>query len=1751
MVKKTLRICSLIVTCFIALFSITACGDKAIESLEIKQGTMIYTYEKDQEVSFDGLVVIVKYNNDTQIEVKYGDEGLTVSDLSTETIGAKEVYITYNGKSIKVDVNVVKPSNVSLVKAQIDALPAISEITLEHEVAVKAARNAYDDLNNETEEEKVTNLSKLVEAEAKIAELKLAVHKLSKKAELSNYKKENAYTTDGWTTIQGYIIEANTAIDAATDIAGVDAVVVGAKTNMDKVPTKVQELATYKATNKEELENYKKQSDYSSANWTAIRGYIIIASENINNANSIEEIDNVVNSAKASIDAIKSLVQELEDYKSSKKLELTTYKTQSDYSVNSWMQIQSRILIGNEAIDAATNTAGVNDALVAAKASLDEIKTLVQELDDYKLSEKLVLATYKTQSDYSDANWIIIQGYITEANTAIDGAQDIAGVDAAVQDAKEDMDAVETLAKELVNYKISKKEYLRDYKNKDNYNDKSWEVIEACISLYSGQIDEANNKIEIDIIVDSALLEIDSVKTKIVTDVEDLIAALPTVDSITIDDKTNVQTARQAYNELSLANRELVSNYTKLLYLEEEMKKLIDLSVYKSDKKNELAEYKLETEYNEKNLEIIQGYKTGANTAINEAKSKDEIDQIIIEVYNRIDAVKEKIVTDVEELIDSLPEMDLITLNDRVSVEVARNAYETLIDSKKETVSNYIILVNAENKILELEFIEYKEGKKQELASYKLEKDYSEDNWSRIQNYITIANATIDSAEDEHMVEEAVSIAKSNIDSVITAAQELENYKLTKKSEIVSYKDEANYTSNNWAIIQSYITTANREIDCSMDKTGVDSAVEQVKANIDAVETAEEELASYKKTNKNIVSNYKTESYYNTKNWSIIQQIVTQAHINIDAATNFDEIDLIVVDAKLAMNEVHIRVVSDVEDAISNLPSPENITLNIEPVVVVARNSYNNLSEDYKALVSNLSVLEIAEAKIAELKLIEYKIAKKEELENYKQETNYSPTGWVKVQNYILEGKSAIDTAVEIEDVDQELAEAKSNIDVVPDKDHETYYRIDSWEEPINLINRENNMAIDSSEETGYYTTNSIYVVGEDNPFVFLPNITSYDTVNSKVVTGVTEYRTISKVYMKETLEAEYTELTDTIGNYVSVSEYTFSFDFTELAIGKYFKIEILPYYYQELQPQTLEFKVVDGYNVSIAKELGVMYNDDANNGLYRRAWDEFLNNHGIANPSYIKSIVLHNDITITSKDIPASFFDENGNLNDYVEIYSHSIIPGGVNNSQEFNLYGNYFNIDASAIPNVDTSKADDYVTHSSLFKINNATCANEVNCVMVQNTYAYIKDLSLIGNAIKSEDDSGFGGLIMGKFAALDVTLNNVLIREFFINAYAGAGNDYEVVGTLNLDYVKSYDAFQNMVFAWAGVEVNITNSEFRRSGGPSIIAQHLNSSENVENKIPAINMDSNTIVEAYSTGQENWFDYYNVTSLTATIKAMDTYLKEYSGGYVVEDGNNANKMNIVALLMSNGYTQSGVGAMTQGKLTIEGVEVGFANLIYADINSIFANMTMLNSLIGMTVGQYLSSVYTSGGAIFQTSTGDIAVYEDTTYTSTTITPIIGDMSTGEYLTIYQNGMAIILSYNVNKIQIPPAEDIITLISNLPAVDSITLEDKTTIEAARRKYERLLGEDKELVTNYQTLIDAENKIKELEFVAYKAEKIAELESYEEEKDDYTEENWLLVEGYIATGIAAIETAIDIDSVDAALKSAADKIAEVETIVG
>lgn len=94
--KKIIRLLLVLVT----VVTLTACGDKKVESLILKSGLAKTSYAINETIDTSGIVVIAKYNDDTQKEVTAED--LEITGVSTAIAGNKKLTITYKGKTIDI-----------------------------------------------------------------------------------------------------------------------------------------------------------------------------------------------------------------------------------------------------------------------------------------------------------------------------------------------------------------------------------------------------------------------------------------------------------------------------------------------------------------------------------------------------------------------------------------------------------------------------------------------------------------------------------------------------------------------------------------------------------------------------------------------------------------------------------------------------------------------------------------------------------------------------------------------------------------------------------------------------------------------------------------------------------------------------------------------------------------------------------------------------------------------------------------------------------------------------------------------------------------------------------------------------------------------------------------------------------------------------------------------------------------------------------------------------------------------------------------------------------------------------------------------------------------------------------------------------------------------------------------------------------------------------------------------------------------
>ena len=148
------------------------------------------------------------------------------------------------------------------------------------------------------------------------AGIELARYKTTAKAGLDDYAavkmQENTYTEEGLTAIAGFVETGQTAIDAAKNETSVDIAVDAAKVAIDAVLTKDEtaaaELATYKTSNKNSLDNYvasKTEANYSKANWVTLKDFAKAGKTEIDAVENKTAVDAAVDAAKIAMDGVR------------------------------------------------------------------------------------------------------------------------------------------------------------------------------------------------------------------------------------------------------------------------------------------------------------------------------------------------------------------------------------------------------------------------------------------------------------------------------------------------------------------------------------------------------------------------------------------------------------------------------------------------------------------------------------------------------------------------------------------------------------------------------------------------------------------------------------------------------------------------------------------------------------------------------------------------------------------------------------------------------------------------------------------------------------------------------------------------------------------------------------------------------------------------------------------------------------------------------------------------------------------------------------------------------------------------------------------------------------------------------------------------------------------------------------------------------------------------------------------------------
>jgi len=383
---------------------------------------------------------------------------------------------------------------------------------------------------------------------------------------------------------------------------------------------------------------------------------------------------------------------------------------------------------------------------------------------------------------------------------------------------------------------------------------------------------------------------------------------------------------------------------------------------------------------------------------------------------------------------------------------------------------------------------------------------------------------------------------------------------------------------------------------------------------------------------------------------------------------------------------------------------------------------------------------------------------------------------------------------------------------------------------------------------------------------------------------------------------------------------------------------------YDENQPWSSTNRKISEYN---SNKYSVWWNGSGYTTVdYVDMWEDFLTEKGytITDDMYdVEGVFIHGDITITKNDIPSQYFivaaettqstqSAIGTLRDEAIIYNHPM-------ASDFTFNGNYFTISLNPVNKADkivsgrSISADGAIKmydsgstisfgHNKLFFFGGDICGDNVivplenptgNLVDQNVLCPYcvtIKNVNSIGNCDLEETDANIfkynaGALIFMEPSFTQAVIENCVVKKYMIAFDFDNFPGDEETSLSILRNCKTYDCFNTAVFNYECYAVEIRDCEFKRFGGPAIMA--------IGGHITGSNTKLyNNVVENYVDGTEAWFSINNGQMITNYLKALQIANNGVSGfgtRKVISDSAEHNgKMNLVYLTLSSSYLDSG---------------------------------------------------------------------------------------------------------------------------------------------------------------------------------------------------------------------------------------------------
>ena len=446
------------------------------------------------------------------------------------------------------------------------------------------------------------------------------------------------------------------------------------------------------------------------------------------------------------------------------------------------------------------------------------------------------------------------------------------------------------------------------------------------------------------------------------------------------------------------------------------------LAELKTNIKSELEAYKDANLYRDAEKELLAAAISNGKTAIDNATSTEEANAALASAKAAIDEIKTAAKYEEEEAaqallnakttaksqLESYKAADLYRDAEKELLTTAISNGKTAIDAASNTDEINLALANAKAAIDEiktkaqyeaeeaLSLSELKTTTKAQLEAYKSADLYRDAEKELLATAINNGKTAIDAANSTAEVQAALASAKETIDGIKTKAQyeaeeaqALLEVKSNAKAELEAYKAADLYRNAEKELLAAAINSGKTAIDNATSSDEVNTALTSAKTAIDEIKTAakyEEEEAAKALLDAKTAAKAELEAYKSVDDYRTAEGVMYLAAIDngkalIDQATSIEEIKVALTSVKKAIDSIKTKAQYEAEEAAKAL-------------------------EDAKT-------------------------AAKAELDTYKSLEGLSEEQITQVADIIAAGKSSIDAATLIENVNSTLETVKASLDEI------------------------------------------------------------------------------------------------------------------------------------------------------------------------------------------------------------------------------------------------------------------------------------------------------------------------------------------------------------------------------------------------------------------------------------------------------------------------------------------------------------------------------------------------------------------------------------------------------------------------------------------------------------------------------------------------------------------------------------------------